>query len=50
MGGREKTQEELEEEKEEKELINASRVLMYGILKKIKIFKLLKKQLEEETV
>lgn len=38
LGGREETQEELEEEKEEKELINASRVLMYGILKKIKYF------------
>lgn len=38
LGGREETQEELEEEKEEKELFNASRVLMYGILKKIKYF------------
>lgn len=36
LGGRKETQEELEEEKEERELINARRVLMYGILKKIK--------------
>lgn len=34
LGGREETQEELEEQKEEKERINASKVLMFEILKK----------------
>lgn len=34
MGGREETQEELEEPKEEKEQINSSKVLMFEILKK----------------